>query len=196
MGTDDTRDITQLLQRWRTSDQVAGELLPLVYDELRRLASHRLHQERRGHTLQTTDLVHEAYLRMVNQRQANWQDRQHFFAVAAQAMRRVLVDHARRHQAEKRIGHQRLVPLDDAPDLAVELNLDVLALDQALGRLEALDPRQAQVVELRAFTGLALDDVAQVLEISPSTAWREWKTAQLWLRREMGRAESPPASPG
>ena len=189
-----THDITQILQRWRTSDEVASELLPMVYDELRRLASRRLRQERRGHTLQTTDLVHEAFLRMVNQREADWQDRQHFFAVAAQAMRRILVDHARRHQAEKRIGHQRLVSLDDAPDLAVEPNLDILALDQALRRLETLDPRQAQVVELRAFAGLTLEDVAQILAISQSTVWREWKTAQLWLRREMDPAGSSPAN--
>lgn len=179
------KDLTALLRSASLADDVADQIFPLVYEELRRLASSRLRGERQGHTLQTTALVHEAYLRLVDQRQAQWQGRQHFFAIAARAMRRVLIDHARRHTAGKRIDKRLLIPLEDAPNIAIEANIDVLALDQALQRLEELDENQARVVELRSFGGLTLDETAEVLGVSRSFVDREWRTAKLWMRREM-----------
>lgn len=183
------QEITRLLHAWRDSKQAEEDLVPVVYDELKRLASRRLRRERAEHTMQTVDLVHEAYLRMVDQRQTDWQDRGHFFAVAAQAMRRVLIDHARRRSAAKRIDANLLVPLENAIELGVETDFDILALDEALNRLATLDAEQARIVELRAFAGLTLEETAELVERPRTSVWREWSTAKLWLRREMGRVD-------
>ncbi len=186
MNDQKTHQITELLQRWdQDKSEVVEKVLPLVYHELARLASNKLRMERMGHTLQTGDLVHEAYLRLVDQSRAGWEGRSHFYAIAAVAMRRVLVDHARRHAAQKRIHPQLMVPLESTPEPAVEQDVDVIALDHVLVKLAELDPRQARVVELRAFVGLTLEETAEVLEISTSTVYREWRTAKLWLRREL-----------
>lgn len=179
-------DITELLALCSTSGSRALErVMPLVYDELRRIAAQRLRKERAGHSFQATELVHEAYFRLVDSEQVRWQDRGHFFAIASQAMRRILVDHARRKQAAKRLGPQDLVRLDDITEPAVLPDLEIVALDRALGKLARLDPRQAQVVELRYFGGLSVPETAVVLEVSEATVAREWRAARLWLRREM-----------
>jgi RNA polymerase sigma factor (TIGR02999 family) len=178
--------VTDLLKAWGKGDAAAlDRLLPAVYDELHRQAQRYLRRERPGHTLQTTELVHEAYLRLVDQRQADWRNRAQFFGVAAQMMRRVLIDHARSKQAAKRGGSGIQVTLEDATAASEERGLDLLDLDQALTRLAALDPQQARVVELRYFTGLGIDETAQVIGISPATVKREWVTARAWLRREL-----------
>lgn len=185
-------DVTQLLLEWSRGDRSAlDRLMTLVYAELRALAARKLRQERSGHTLQGTALVHEAYLKLVDQRQVRWQDRAHFFSVAAHLMRRILVDHARRHATAKR-GHGRpTLPLEEteAPATPMPL-LDWLALDEALDRLAALDARQARIVELRFFGGLTIDETAEVLQISPATVKNEWSLARGWLYRELqGRAD-------
>lgn len=178
--------VSQLLQAWGGGDATAFDrLVPLVYEELRKQARRYLRRERPGHTLQTTGLVHEAYLRLVDQRQANWQNSAQFFGVAAQMMRRVLIDHARSKQAAKRGGSGIQVTLEDATAPAEERGMDLLALDEALSRLAALDPQQAKVVELRYFTGLGIEETAEVLGISPATVKREWAMARAWLRREL-----------
>jgi RNA polymerase sigma factor (TIGR02999 family) len=178
--------VTDLLKGWGKGDAAAlDRLLPAVYDELHRQAQRYLRRERPGHTLQTTELVHEAYLRLVDQRQADWRNRAQFFGVAAQMMRRVLIDHARSKQAAKRGGSGIQVTLEDATAASEERGLDLLDLDQALTRLAALDPQQARVVELRYFTGLGIDETAQVIGISPATVKREWVMARAWLRREL-----------
>lgn len=179
--------MTALLDDWGRGDRRAlDRLLPLVYGELRRIAARQLRRERAGHTLQPTALVHEAYLRLVEQRHVEWQSRAHFFGVAAGVIRRVLVDHARRRAATKRgCGAQR-VPLEDIAGTATALEIPVLDLDRALIRLERLDRGLAQIVELRAFSGLTIDEAAHVLQVSPSTAKREWRTAKAWLTRELG----------
>ncbi len=159
--------------------------MPLVYAELRSLARRYLRRERSDHTLQATALVHEAYLRLVDQRGVTWQNRAHFFGVAAQAMRRILVDHARRHHAAKRGGPAFKISLDDVVVAAQERSDDVLALDDALTRLTALDPRQGQIVELRVFSGLTVEETAEALGISPATVKREWMSAKAWLTREV-----------
>jgi RNA polymerase sigma factor (TIGR02999 family) len=183
---DSSRDLTALLGDWSRGDRSAlSQLLPLVYDELRRVAKRQLRSERAGHTLQPTALVHEAYLRLIDQRHVDWQDRAHFFGVAAQVMRRILVDHARRHNAVKRGDGVRPVSLEDAKDLEAPDAVPILVLDQALGRLEQLDAGLARIVELRAFGGLTIDDAAHVLGVSPSTAKRDWRLATAWLRREL-----------
>ena len=161
------------------------DVLPLVYDELRRLASRHLRKERPDHTLQTTELVHEAYLRLVGQRTVNWSDRAQFFGIAAETMRRILVNHAVAHRAEKRGGGVRPITLSDDHELGYEPHVDMIALDEALTGLHNLDARQARVVELRFFGGLSIDETADVLQLSPTTVKREWVTARLWLRREM-----------
>jgi RNA polymerase sigma factor (TIGR02999 family) len=179
--------VTDLLQAWGKGDAAAlDRLLPVVYDELHRQAQRYLRHERPGHTLQTTGLVHEAYLRLVDQRQPDWKNRAQFFGVAAQMMRRVLIDHARSKLAAKRGGSGIHVTLEDASAAAEERGLDLLELDEALTRLAALDPQQAKVVELRYFTGLGIEETAQVLGISPATVKREWVVARAWLRRELG----------
>ena len=183
-------DITALLDDWsRGNSRALDDLLPLVYAELRRIAQRQLRRERAGHTLQPTALVHEAYLRLVDQRQLTWQSRAHFFAVAAQVMRRILVDSARRRSAGKRGPAVHRVPLDEAMDAAGPGGMSVLALDDALGRLETVDPGLAQIVELRAFGGLTIEEAAQVLKVSASTAKREWRTAKAWLTRELGDSD-------
>ena len=163
-------------------------LLPLIYGELRRQARLQLRHERSGHTLQPTALVHEAFLRLVGQSRAQWQNREQFFAVAAQTMRRVLVDHARAHAAAKRGDGRTLISLDDAPEPAAPPDVDVLVLDQTLDRLAAIDPRQARVVELRYFAGLSAPETAAALEVSLATVNRDWAMARAWLFRELGGA--------
>jgi len=178
--------VTDLLVHWSEGDQEAlNKLIPLVYDELHKLASRYLRRERRDHTLQTTAVVHEAYLKLVNQRDANFENRLHFFAVAAQIMRRILVDYARRHHASKRGGDLYKLSLDEALVTSEEKGADLLALDEALERLAAIDPRQSRVVELRVFAGLTLEETAQALNISPSTVRREWSMAKAWLHRQI-----------
>lgn len=156
--------------------------MPLVYDELRRQASRYLRRERQGHTLQTTALIHETYLKLIEQRDVNWQSRAHFFGVAAQAMKRILLDHAKARHREKRGGQNENLPLDEARYvLAGGENVDLIVLDQALGRLSEFDPRQAKIVELKFFAGLNVDEVAEVMGISPTTVKREWNLAKAWL---------------
>jgi RNA polymerase sigma factor (TIGR02999 family) len=180
--------VTQLLQAWGQGDQRAlDELLPVVYEELRQQAQRYLRREREGHSLQATALVHEAYIRLVDQRRMQWQGRAQFFGIAAQLMRRILVDHARSRHAEKRGGaNVSLVqPLEEATAAAQETDVDLLALDEALTRLAVLDERQAKVVELRYFTGLGIEETAEALGISPATVKREWTMARAWLKREL-----------
>jgi RNA polymerase sigma factor (TIGR02999 family) len=179
-------DVTALLGDWCRGERGALErLLPLVYGELRRIAARQLRGERSNHTLQPTALVHEAYLRLVDQRQLDWRSRAHFYGVAAQIMRRILVDHARRHTAGKRGDGVPCVPIDEARGVAAPSQIPLLALDGALGRLETIDPDLARIVELRAFGGLTIEEAAHVLEVSPSTAKRDWRTARAWLHREL-----------
>ena len=181
-------EVTELLQQWSNGRKDAlDHLLPKIYAELRTLASSYLRRERHDHTLQATALVHEAFLRLVDQRAVRWQNRAHFFGIAAQAMRRILVDHARAHSARKRGDGERPLSLDEA--LAVDSNVDVnlLALDEALIRLATIDPRQSRVVELRFFGGLTMDEAAEVLHISPATVGREWTLAKAWLYAELAR---------
>ena len=162
------------------------ELMPAVYDELRRLAQKYLSRERAGHTLQTTALVHEAYLRLVDQKSVNWQNRAQFFGIAAQMMRRILINHAKERQAKKRQGYSIRVSLDEAVNVFEKAEVDLAALDDALNELAALDPQQTQIVELRFFGGLTIEEASEVLEISPATTKREWESAKLWLRRRLG----------
>jgi RNA polymerase sigma factor (TIGR02999 family) len=172
---------------WSRGNQSAlNELLPLVYAELRRIAARQLRRERPNHTLQPTALVHEVYLRLVDQHQVDWNSQAHFFGVAAQAMRRILVDHARRRGAGKRGDGVPCVPIDEAKEVAAATEIPVLALDRALDRLQKVDPELARIVELRAFGGLTIDQAAHVLNVSPSTAKRDWRTAKAWLNRELG----------
>jgi RNA polymerase sigma factor (TIGR02999 family) len=179
-------DVIALLDGWRHGDRTALQrLLPLVYSELRRIAARQLQNERADHTLQPTALVHEAYLRLVDQRQVDWQNQAHFFGVAAQVMRRVLVDHARRRGAIKRGGGAQLVSLEEASGVASG-ELPILALDAALDRLEKLDPELAKLVELRAFGGVSNERAARILDISLSTVKRELRTAKAWLTHELG----------
>lgn len=191
MGEDLPPDVTRLLLDWSRGDPTAlDRLMPLVYDELRTLARRSLRAERGGHTLQATALVHEAYLKLVDQRQVRWQDRAHFLAVTAQIMRRVLVDYARRHTSAKRGSGRPARPLDEAERLAAPAPLeDWLALDSALDRLAALDDRQARVVELRFFGGLTIEETAEVLQISPATVKDDWSLARGWLYRELRGAK-------
>ena len=191
MAREDGR-LTRLLQAWQHGDAVAAnELVPLVYAELRRIAASRLRGEREGYTLQPTVLVHEAWMRLADQR-AGWQNRSHFFAIAAQAMRRIVVDRARRRTAAKRGGHAEEVPLDEvAHALASPLPDDrLLLLDAALDRLATLDVRQARVVELRYFAGLSVVDTADALDVSTTTVKREWAAARAWLFDAVQRSDS------
>jgi RNA polymerase sigma-70 factor (ECF subfamily) len=164
--------------------------MPLVYGELRRLAHHYLRSERSDHTLQSTALVHEAYARLVGQNIPEWQNRAHFFGVAAQLMRQILVDYARQHRAEKRGGELCKLALDDVEVQARPADVDVVALDDALQHLARIDPQQSRVVELRFFGGLSIEDTSEVLGVSPSTVKRDWNTARVWLYREMDRTTS------
>jgi RNA polymerase sigma-70 factor (ECF subfamily) len=178
--------ITQLLQKWSTGDQEAAErVLPLVYDELRRIASQQLRRERSDHTLQATAIVHEAYLRLDGHDGFHWPSREHFYAFAAHLIRRILVDYARHQKRQKRGGGMEKVTLIEAVDLTTMKNLDLLAVDEALAALEAIDPRKAAVVELRFFGGLTLDETAAQLGISAETVGREWRRAKAWLYKEL-----------
>ena len=177
---------TRLLIDWSNGNRdAAAGLMPLVYDELRMLARSYLQRERADHTLQATSLLHEAYLRLVDQKTTSWQNRAHFFGVAAQLMRRVLVDHARRHRTDKRGGQWTKIEFDEALAPATGRSLDVIALDDALHDLAKLNPQHSQIVELRFFGGMKTDEVAEVLDISPRTVQREWRMARAWLRRQM-----------
>ena len=176
-------DVTMLLNAWSDGKQDAlDELMPLVYQELRKLARSYLRAERPEHTLQPTALVNEAYLRLVDQRSVRWQNRRHFFGIAAQLMRRILVDHARKRQSEKRGGGEALIPFEEAKGVPVKAR-DLVALDDALKDFATIDPRSAKIVELRQFGGLSIDETADVLEISPATVKRDWTLAKAWLRR-------------
>ena len=188
---DDTRPVTELLLAWGAGDRDAlAALLVALYAELHEQARRALRREREGHTLQPTALVHEAYLRLIDQRRAQWESRAQFQAVAAEIMRRVLVDHARARLAAKRGGGVRHVTLSAADDVDAAggaAGVDVLALDDALTRLAALDPAKARLVELRYFAGLSMSEAAAALGVSPATVGREWAVARLWLRRELAR---------
>ena len=182
----DSQTVTQLLLAWSEGDATALErLLPLVETELRRIASYHMRRESSGHTLQTTALVNELYLKLVDQRQAKWQNRAHFFAVAAQLMRRILVDYARRQLRNKRGGGASNLTLDDVVIISQEKSADILALNDALDRLAKLDPMKARIVELRHFGGLSVEETAEVLKIAEITVMRHWALAKSWLRREV-----------
>lgn len=187
--TSEEPNITELLRAWGEGrGEALDELFPHVYNELRRRASAYLRRERAGHTLQTTALVHEAYLKLVDQHDADWKNREHFFAIAAQAMRRILVDHARARHRGKRGGSVEDLPLEDALlAIADDSDVDVVALDEALRRLAVVDRDQERLVELRYFAGLSLEDAAAILGVSRATAAREWQMAKAWLRRELTR---------
>lgn len=175
-----------MLLKWTQGDEAALEqLMPLVYEELRRMARQYLRRERAGHTMQTNTLVHEAYLRLIDAGQVRWQDRAHFFAIAARLMRRVLVDDARQRSFQKRGPELTRVSLDEAMVLAPQRDAEVIALDEALQRLTRFAPRKGQVVELRFFGGLSIEETAAALEISTDTVKREWRTAKLWLLHEL-----------
>lgn len=184
MGEATRKSITELLVAWGDGDRAAlDQLVPLVHEELRRLARGYMRGERRGHTLQTTALVNEAYLRLVEQRHVRWQNRAHFLAVAAQLMRRILVDHARRRQYQKRGGGAIQVTLAEAEALPQERAPDLVALDEALAALAEIDPRRARVVELKFFGGLSIQEAAHVLNVSPTTVERDWTIAKAWLHK-------------
>ena len=188
---DPSKQITELLVRWRGGDQVALDtLLPLVYSELRQIAQHYLQRERSDHTLQSTALVHEAYVRLVGNKVPQWQDRVHFFGVAARVMRQILVEYARGHSAAKRGGGAYKVTLEEGLQASQPIDVDVIMLDDALKRLATLDPQQSHIVELRFFAGLSIEDTSEVLGISPSTVSREWTSARAWLHREISRGSS------
>jgi RNA polymerase sigma factor (TIGR02999 family) len=177
-------EVTRILVNWTGGDpDAAARLMPIVYDELRQLARQYLQRERPDHTLQATGLVHEAYLRLVDQGSKSWQNRAHFFAVAAQVMRRILVDHARTHRAEKRGGDWDKVVFDEALAPSDERSIDLIVLDDALKDLHAIDQRQSQIVELRFFGGLTNEEIGEILAVSPRTVKREWRMAKAWLRR-------------
>ena len=181
-------NITELLVGYGRGDKEAlDKLMPVVYDELRRQAARYLRREQAGHTLQTTALIHEAYVRLVDQRNVQWQNRAHFFGIAAQMMRRILVDHARTKKRAKRGGSDVKVSLADATIPVQERDLDVVALDEALTRLAEIDEQQSRVVELRFFSGLTVEETAEVMGISPATVKRDWSMAKAWLHRELSR---------
>ena len=182
-----TQEITRMLQEWSGGNRDALDaLLPLVYEELHRQASRYLRRERRDHTLQTTALIHEAYLKLVDQREVNWQNRAHFFGIAAQMMRRILVDYAKARHREKRGGIGENLPLEEAAlVVSEERSINLVALDEALERLAKFDERQARIVELRYFSGLSIEETAEVLRISPATVKSDWNVAKAWLRQEI-----------
>lgn len=180
------KPITQLLFELKTGKQeILEELLPLVYDQLRQLATGYLRRERENHTLQPTALVHEAYLKLIGQKPIDWQNRAHFFGVATRLMREILIEHARARHRDKRGGYRTRVGLNKAVSFQARDDLDVIELDEALKRLEILDKDQARIVELRFFGGLTIEETAEVLKISPATVKREWTTAKFWLLREL-----------
>ena len=182
------KEVTQLLIAWGNGEEEALEkLVPLIYDELRRIARRYMKREPAGHTLQTTALVNEAYLRLIEQKGMKWQNRAHFFAISAQLMRRILVSMARARHANKRGGEARQVSLDEALMISEERAAELVALDEAMNELAALDPRRSRVVELRYFGGLSVEETAEVLNISPETVMRDWKRAKAWLYTELNR---------
>jgi len=182
------QEVTQLLIAWNNGDEQAlTALMPLVYQDLRRLASHHLGRERAGHTLQTTALVHEAYLRMARQKEVRWENRVHFLAAAAQMMRWILVDYARARRFAKRGGGALQVSIDEAMAVSDERAADLIALDDALNALAEFDERESKIIELRFFGGLSIIETAEALGVSPGTVMREWTLAKAWLKRELGR---------
>ena len=182
------QEVTQLLRAWSDGDQQAlQQLIPLVYDELHRLAHRYMARERPGRTLQTTALVHEAYLRLVDWKNVRWQNRAHFWAISAQLMRRILVDFARARGYAKRGGDAQQVSLDEALEVSEERSAELVALDDALSRLAGTDSRKSQVVELRFFGGLSVEETAEVLKVSADTVLRDWRLAKVWLLREMAK---------
>jgi RNA polymerase sigma factor (TIGR02999 family) len=184
--------VTQLLEKFEPGDRHAKEqLFADVYTELRAIAAKYLHRERKGHTLQPTALVHEAYLKLVGQSRVDWQGRAHFLAAAAHAMREILVDHARRHRAAKRGGNQHRIALDDNLVIESQRDLDLLAIEDALTKLAKLDSRQAQMIELRFFGGLSIAEVAKVMAMSKRSVEREWTMVRAWLRQELSRSDMP-----
>jgi|SRR5579872_764224 len=190
--TEPQGEVTQLLRRWSGGDEKArDQLIPLVYKELQRLAHYHLRRESSGHTLQTTALVHETYLRLCGQHELQWADRAHFFAVAARMMRRILVDYARRQGAEKRGGSAMRMPLDDALAIPVRQEIDLVALDDAIEQLHALDARKCQVVEMRFFAGLSAKQTAAALGTTEATVRRDWTIAKDWLYRCLERKAGP-----
>ena len=185
--------VTKLLARWRAGERGALDaLMSAVYPELRRIAARHLQREPPGNSLQTTALVHEAYLKLIDQNRAEWQDRAHFYAIAAEIMRRILVDHARATHREKRGGGVPLLELDEALRMSDKKSMELIALDDALNGLAKLDLQQSRVVELRFFGGLTVEETAEALRISRSTVNRDWVTARAWLLRELGRAAAQP----
>jgi len=179
-----SHEVTQLLTDWGNGNQAAADkLMPLVYEELRRLAHQYMNKERPGHTLQTSALVNEAYLRLIDQKQVHWQNRAHFFGIAAQLMRRILVDYARSRRYQKRGGEAQQVELNEAMIVSRERAADVIALDDALKSLAEFDARKSQIVELRFFGGLSIEETAQALAVSPGTVMRDWTLAKAWLRK-------------
>jgi len=188
------QEVTQLLLDWSQGDQAAlDKLIPLVYQELRMLAQRHMRRENPGHTLQTTALVHEAYVRLIDQKNVRWQNRAHFFAVAARLMRRILLDRARGRICSKRGGGARQMSLDEAADFSLDRAAEMIALDDALESLAAIDPRKSQVVEMRFFGGLSVDETAETLQVSPETVLRDWRLAKVWLLREMSGETSDEA---
>jgi RNA polymerase sigma-70 factor (ECF subfamily) len=184
------QDITELLAAWGGGDQAAFErLVPLVYAELKRIARRHMNRESEGHVLQTTALVHEAYVKLVSQRAAKWQDRAHFYAVSSQQMRRILVDAARSRMRQKRGSNAVVVSLDDAPAISMARAAEFVALDDALTELAKLDPRRSRVVEMRYFGGMSIEETALALSLSSDTIARDWKAAKAWLYAELNRAE-------
>ena len=189
MGASPSNEVTELLVRWSQGESAAREkLVPLVYDELRRLARLLLLGQRTDHTLQSTALVHEAYLKLVGHSSVHWNDRVHFFAVAAQLMRRILVDYARKQYADKRGGNQVTLSLDEHLAPAKQRPLDVIALDDALNELSRMNPQHSRIVEMRFFAGLSIEEAAQALGVSPATVKRDWAVARAWLYRELARS--------
>jgi RNA polymerase sigma factor (TIGR02999 family) len=182
------QQVSQLLAAWTNRDSAARDaLLPIVYDELHRLAHHYMRGERQEHTLQTTALVNEAYIRLVDLDRMQWRDRAHFFAMAATLMRRILVDYARERSRDKRGGGVSVTSLDEQVAVS-KASVDVVALDQALDRLAAMDLQQSQIVELRFFSGLTIEETAEALDLSPATVKREWTSAKAWLHQQLGGA--------
>ena len=181
-----SHEITQLLKDWGEGDQAArDQLMPLVYEELRRMAHQHMRKERPGHTLQTSALVNEAFVRLIDQKEVRWQNRAHFFGIAAQMMRRILVDYARSRQYAKRGGGAQQVSFDDALIVSAERADEVVALDDALLDLAQFDQRKSQIVELRFFGGLSIEETAEVLNVSPGTVMRDWTLAKAWLRKQI-----------
>jgi RNA polymerase sigma factor (TIGR02999 family) len=186
MDSDGDQGVTELLARWSDGDEGAlVELLPRVYDELRRIAHHYMRKENHGHTLETGALVNEAYLKLIKQNRVSWQNRRHFFAIAANTMRRILINHAEARNAERRGGDAVRVPLDDILAYFDEKKIDLITINKALSELERLDPRQASIVELRFFAGLTIVETAEMLDISAATVKREWDTAKAFLFRAL-----------